>query len=749
MREHRAILSSTAVGVALLALGATTGSMPAGASSAPSSPGFGTPTISGIQGWGFEQGLAIDPQDGSRIYTTAPDSATSGQSFIWRSTDGGQTFKWIPAASPLNGRPPSCVGGGDSEVTVDSAHHLYFADLTLANLSVARSDDGGSTFAAVPNCAGVPDLGVDRQWYATQGDPTNGGSLFLTYDRAAQAIPAGICPSSTPPLNNVLVLARSPALGEPGATAGINFSPSQVLSCDEGIMGDDVFFDYADTGPRVFVIHDDAAYGKISVVRCDVVAITPTNLTGLQNCVDNVISDFTGAGVTGANFPTLSVDDHGGLFAVWERAPGTLTLGTPSNTPHITGNTLLYYSFSSDEGSTWSSPVQLPTPGLNQAVFAWPGSGDPGRVDVAFYGAPEAWASGDAAGPDSVNGHYGLYVVQTLDGGTTWSPPVLASEHFIHRGSMFTNTGGQTGSRALGDFLKLRIGPQGQAEISYADSNNDDGSAGVSAAMFVQQISGPSVFGAANGTGSVTGTAPSSSGCVSDPSGDATFDAGGSVSPDQPNLDLTGVCLSQPDANDYQVTMHVADLSSLATTDAAEGTTLIWQTQWLDPSATDATNGGAMFMVYMESVNGAAPTCWVGQSAIEANGGNVVLTYPGSTQLAGASCSYTATAPGTITITVPFAALAAVNPDFNPGTTQFSITGSTQAVTGNAETPPNLGGIGGTLFNLIDVAPAFDFAGAAPVSTPEAPWLPLLILGGAGASVLALRRRGRRISKTR
>jgi len=124
MRGHRTVLWS--VVLAALALpGAATGWLPAHASGPPSSPGFGTPTISGIQGWGFEQGLSIDPRDGRRIYTTAPDSASSDQSFIWRSLDGGQTFKWIPASTPLNGRPLTCpAGGGDSEVAVDSAGHL-------------------------------------------------------------------------------------------------------------------------------------------------------------------------------------------------------------------------------------------------------------------------------------------------------------------------------------------------------------------------------------------------------------------------------------------------------------------------------------------------------------------------------------------------------------------------------------------------------------------------------------------------
>src|SRR5205814_624451 len=137
-------------------------------------------------------------------------------------------------------------------------------------------------------------------------------------------------------------------------------------------------------------------------VHCDVVTPVGTNLTGLQNCVDQLVTTFPNA-LTGANFPTMSVDAAGNLFAVWEEAPET--------GGNVTGDTQLFFSTSSNKGVTWSAVQQIPTlltSGLHQAVMAWPGAGDAGRIDVAFYGAPEPWAPGDTAGPDSIAGHYGL-----------------------------------------------------------------------------------------------------------------------------------------------------------------------------------------------------------------------------------------------------------------------------------------------------------------------------------------------------
>src|SRR5215468_3957315 len=112
----------------------------------PAPPTFGHPVISGIGGVGFEQGLRVDPSNPNRLYTSVPGSLSSDTSWIWHSLDAGKTFKWVIGATALEGKVTTCFGGGDTEIAVDSAGHLYFADLTLANFSTSRSDDQGVTF---------------------------------------------------------------------------------------------------------------------------------------------------------------------------------------------------------------------------------------------------------------------------------------------------------------------------------------------------------------------------------------------------------------------------------------------------------------------------------------------------------------------------------------------------------------------------------------------------------------------------
>src|SRR5207245_780172 len=195
-------------------------------------PTFGQPTISGIQGVGFEQDIRLDPTNPNRVYTSVPGALSSDTSWIWRTGAGGQPFKWVVAGIAKVGKVgvlslPACAGGGDTELAVDTGGNLYFNDLTLANFSTYRSGDNGATF--ICSNSGVPDTAVDRQWYAVDGNPTTGTGLdngaghniYLVNDEIGSG--AVTCPVSGA-VNNVLAMYRSPTAAG-GLTAGIQFGP--------------------------------------------------------------------------------------------------------------------------------------------------------------------------------------------------------------------------------------------------------------------------------------------------------------------------------------------------------------------------------------------------------------------------------------------------------------------------------------------------------------------------------------------
>ncbi len=706
---------------------------------------FGQPTIAGVAGWGFEPDLRGDPTDANRLYVSAPDSGGSDTSWIWRSLDGGKTFKWVPAAAPLNGKITVCPGGGDTELAVDPGGRLYFNDLSLANFSVARSDDHGVTFTPC-NSAAVPDGGVDRQWYALDGDPTSGGSLYLTNDEVGNG--AVTCGATN--VNNVLVMYRSPVAG--GATAGLQFGPPNRITapgtCDEGIMGNDEVSPVATrTGQpvngrattlpnavhHVFVPHSDGSLTKILIARCFPVAfgapVTNVSDPSGLNCVDLPVADLGSytAVRAGGNFTSLAIDRSGNLYVVWEQAPMSGS---------VAGDTSLMYAYSTNEGGTWSTPMKIPT-GLANNVFAWAAAGSDGRVDVAWYGTPAHVdpAGGPQAcpngGPDTVAGPWGLYLTQTLNGHAktiSFSAPVLASEHPIRRGGIQTIIGNQCGgatnlglngtTRTLGDFFQLRIGPQGEARISYGDSNNVDGNLMGSHAMYVAQNGGPGVLAK-----TVQGpTAPV--GSTTDPAGDATYDAAGAVGASMPNLDVLASSISWPDAAGchpagaacLRVTMKLANLSLAAPVAPDPDRDLVWLAQWLVPAAASCpstaascANGGANFMVYAESNQGGPVECWVGQNALAQNADGLQLTYPGSTQIADpGACTVVPGAGGTITIEVPLTAVSLDSGVAPYSDRLYSVTASTMTLPARANSIPAFGGVGGLPFNLIDVAPGYD-----------------------------------------
>jgi len=715
-------------------------------------PSFGQPTIAGIGGWGFEADLRLDPSNPSRLYISAPDSANSDTSFIWRSLDGGRTFKWVPAAAPLGGKPvttPACNGGGDTELAVDPAGRLYFNDLTLANFSVARSDDQGRTFTC--NNTGVPDTAVDRQWYALDGDPTAGGSLYLANDEVGNGAPQ--CGSTIQ--NNTLVMYRSPVAGA-GPTAGLEFGPPNHITnpvttnCDEGIMGNNEVSPVATkTGlngatlpqavKHVYVIHDDGTLSKIRIGRCFPVPFANVPLPNVGdpsglNCVDLPVANLGAPDTvrTGGNFPTLAIDKAGNLYAVWEQAPYNASTKKA-------GDSSLMYSYSTDEGSHWSTPIQIPTPGLANNVFAWAAAGDDGRVDIAWYGTaaptdpmnvgPDACPNG---GPDNAYGAWSVYFTQTLNGhagAVSFSAPVVAGEHPVRRGSMMTIIGNQCGgasnttatNRTLGDFFQLRIGTNGEAQISYANSTSLLNSLLGTHAMYVRQV---------GGTGVYAGQTPKGDSILlnsaTDPAKDATYEALGRTSANMPNLDILSSKVSWPNvaychpANTacLRVTMKISNLSTAAPVSPDQDSDLVWLTQWLVPAATDCTstaasckNGGKNPMVYAESTGDGSIQCWAGESSMTfANGAlGLVIAYPGTVQLTEpGACSVVPGTNGTITIDVPLSQVS-LDPGVAPFSAKiYSVTASTMTLPKPANTLPSSGGLLGVPFNLIDVARAYD-----------------------------------------
>ena len=84
----------------------------------------------------------------------------------------------------------------------------------------------------------------------------------------------------------------------------------------------------------------------------------------------------------------------------------------------------------------------------------------------------------------------------------------------------------------------------------------------------------------------------------------------------------------------------------------------------------------------------------------------MTLTYPGVTQLPAANCLVKTGGNGTITIDVP---LSNVNEPGAIDNRLHEVTASTMTLQERANSVPPVAGIGGVLFNLIDVAQGYTF----------------------------------------
>src|SRR5712692_1785240 len=220
---------------------------------APSSntPAFGREVIVDHQRVAGEPSISIDSQD--RIYVVAPFGFSTTASFVWRSTDHGQSLHLVPGNVSPFGKPTTCTGGGDSALAVDTKDRLYFTDLQgLTDISGSVSSDHGATWLSTCNEANA--TGVDRPWIATFGDPKNGGALYQTVDQIGQCV--GACDRDLGQVgSNIVEITRS--------QDGVAFTPLPAQQIEpDGIVSGIV----TDSQGGVYIAHTGLVDGAGNII---------------------------------------------------------------------------------------------------------------------------------------------------------------------------------------------------------------------------------------------------------------------------------------------------------------------------------------------------------------------------------------------------------------------------------------------------------------------------------------------------
>jgi len=442
MLPRRALLASaSAVAAGGLVLVAAT------ASAAPPPARFRT-TVLQDQGAYGEPSVAV-ADDGKHVAVCVPGGA--GETSVWYSGNQGRTFG--------TSHTSSANGGGDCEIDFLPNGTLLNADLEVTDSAIRYSKDFGKTWQG-SQTAGAEQ---DRQWFAHSKD---GKTAYLVYhdfaaeaEFYAQSNDGGMTWSTADaahPVNSADQIDAPGAAGTqaPGKSAslvdqgGNTFSGPMLISPDGRETY--VMYSISDLGSNT-VGTTTPPYGP---TRGIVVAHRGAEDSSFTNHYAVADSDAT----NGAIFPWGAVDDAGNVYVLYNSDKGS------------PGHFHTYYVFSTDKAKTWSKPVKVDGAPLAQGaqIYATGDAGAAGVLDIAWYGADKATGAADPKADWSV--HFAQ-----VRGATSKHPSFsrsVVSSGSIHHGDICLNglLCEAGGDRSLLDFFELQIGPDGMANIAYADN---------------------------------------------------------------------------------------------------------------------------------------------------------------------------------------------------------------------------------------------------------------------------------------
>src|SRR5437588_215932 len=325
--------------------------------------------------------------------------------------------------------------------------------------------------------------------------PTSGTLAFTTSGLAGTA---GItCPNSN---GNCYNNAAEPAIR---ADAAGNFYGSS----ENGLTGGTDAWRSTDGGLHYHTLVSpnsaSAASNQLSPAgrHTDLAVDSQTNINGLQNAIGNLAIDpanhYIYQSLSGVATAAETTCTNCGLHAVWlaVSTDGGLTFtdhavyvnpSTSVSYGHqfvnvsvdrsgniyviFTDDHNLYYSFSIDHGTTWSSPTQVNQTPSNTAIFPWSTAGGSGKLDIVWYGT--SYYDGKNT-PDNypMSAAWYVYFAQNLQ--ATTNPAnftQLAATPIIHYGGVCESGVSCTGNRDLYDDFGVAASPTtGLASIIYSN----------------------------------------------------------------------------------------------------------------------------------------------------------------------------------------------------------------------------------------------------------------------------------------
>lgn len=364
-----------------------------------------------------------------------PDYVTpyTGATYVWRSTDGGDTWGYVGLGGTEVGPHATVSGFSDPDFAVDAAGNVYTSGINLANVYVAKSQDSGSTWTGHP----FGTLLTDREWLAADEEDV----VYLNGNQ----IPTGRQLWKSKDGGVTFDLANPESLPGSGPP-----SKPEVDKSDGRLY-------FADGGGGVSA-YPNARADDFARVDADVPGGTPHAHGFLVN---------------------LAIDRAGNVYVV-------------SNS-----RSQVFVSYSTDRGETWTTVTVHDTGQAADVLWPWISAGEDGRVAVSWFQADrpvpdteEVPAEYRVYAAQTVTGHGWVDECGEAQS-PVWESAVATPEPF-HTGTICSSgTTCQVGGidRRLGDYHTNSISADGRFLIAYSDTSlKPDGA--ISHPGFVRQSGG-------------------------------------------------------------------------------------------------------------------------------------------------------------------------------------------------------------------------------------------------------------------
>ena len=425
--------------------------------------------------------FAGEPQiraDGDGGFFASSENGVGAGTDAWRSTDGGLHYTSLPSPNqlPLPSGVTVGAGGGDTDLAIapvpgaGGRRNVYVASLSLANVTVSTSQDGGATWRLDPVAATI--AGDDREWIAADGS----SNVCISYHDVATF--------------NIDVSCSADA-GATFTQLGEAFDAGHLFLAQDNETGNLAI----DASSHV-IYQTFSGIANAGEVQCSQagtcgnhVVYVATSTDGGRTFTDHVVLANPDATVSyGHQFANVSVDRAGNVYSVF------------SDDRHV------FYSFSTDRGATWSPAVQVSQAPSDTAIFPWSVAGDAGKLDIVWYGT--SFFDG-VTRPDGYPGsaNWFVFMAQSLDALGARSFTQVQASPAVHQGGVCESGVSCTGNRDLLDDFGVAASPTtGLASIAYtsdqfnsAEPNctpaaNDTSSCEHTA--IATQTAGPGIFGA-------------------------------------------------------------------------------------------------------------------------------------------------------------------------------------------------------------------------------------------------------------